>query len=319
MSPDRSVVNDSRPNLVAIDWGTSSFRLWVLNSAAQVLAKSSGPFGMASVAPGGFNNVLEEQLQNLQIPEQIPVIICGMAGAAQGWVDAGYVNIPDSLSAIALHAIDAPTTQRTVKILPGVATALDAEPDVMRGEETILMGALLDEVSGTVCLPGTHSKWVVLDNGAISSFSTALTGELFGLLQTHSTLSAFLQNTQGESSRSIDASNPIFRNAVERSLREPEHALQRLFSIRATALRLGRSTEESSSVLSGLLIGLEIAGMRSRYSGPITLIAGGSQGALYNKALQLAGYEVSCLSSEDTVRHGLVWAAKAIWPDLALT
>jgi len=104
MSPDPSVVNDSRPSLVAIDWGTSSFRLWVLSSASQVLAKSSGPFGMTSVAPGGFNKVLEEQLQKLQIPEQIPIIICGMAGAAQGWVDAGYVTIPDSLSTIALHA-----------------------------------------------------------------------------------------------------------------------------------------------------------------------------------------------------------------------
>jgi len=125
------------PSLVAVDWGTSSFRLWVLTASADILHEASGPLGMASITPGHFSRVLESQLQELQIDAHIPIIICGMAGAAQGWIDAGYVTIPDSLNTIAQHAVDAPDTKRTVKILPGVATDLETDPDVMRGEETL--------------------------------------------------------------------------------------------------------------------------------------------------------------------------------------
>ena len=309
---------NDEPSLVAVDWGTSSFRLWVLTASAKVLQEASGPFGMASLSPGHFSNVLESQLQELQIDVHVPIIICGMAGAAQGWIDAGYVTIPDSLNAIAQHAVDAPDTKRTVKILPGVATALETAPDVMRGEETLLMGALLDKVSGTICMPGTHSKWAVLDNGTLMSFSTALTGELFALLQTQSTLSVYLHNELVESPQSNGANHTLFCRGVEQSLNEPEKTLQQLFAIRATALRMGRSKQASSSLLSGLLIGLEIAGMRSAFSGPITLISGASQSSLYKEALQLAEFEVICLSSEETVRKGLVWAAQSIWPSTAL-
>ncbi len=309
-----STVNNTEPSLVAIDWGTSSFRLWVLNSAVQVLDTVSGPFGMANVAADAFNEVLESKLQELQIAVDVPVIICGMAGAAQGWIDAGYVTVPNSLSAIAQFAVDAPGTLRNVKILPGAASALDSIPDVMRGEETILMGALLAKTDGTVCLPGTHSKWAKLENGVLTSFTTALTGELFALLQTNSTLSPYLQNSVSDLQESSGANNEVYCQAVEQSLTNPEKTLQHLFSIRAAGLRLGRNSEDSSAALSGYLIGLEIAGMRSTFTGPITLISGEPQRSLYTKALQLAGLNVNCLSSEETVRAGLAWAANVIWP-----
>src|SRR6185295_3284527 len=114
----------------------------------------------------------------------LPVIICGMAGARQGWVEAGYVDTPAPLASILKHAVAVPGQDRDIRILPGIAQRDRGAPDVMRGEETQLLGALGPDAAddALVCLPGTHSKWVEAKGGTVERFATFMTGELFDVV-----------------------------------------------------------------------------------------------------------------------------------------
>ena len=126
----------------AVDWGTSSFRLWLVDGAGRALAERRSDEGMMAAARSGFAAVLHAHLAALSAPPDLPVIICGMAGARQGWVEAGYVDTPAPLAAIPAGAVIVPEKSRDVRILPGIAQRDRDAPDVMRGEETQLLGAL---------------------------------------------------------------------------------------------------------------------------------------------------------------------------------
>ncbi len=168
------------PFCAAIDWGTSSFRLWLLSNDGAVLAERRSDEGMIRAANTGFDAVLERHLAELGAPAKLPVIICGMAGARQGWREAGYLDTPADVADIIRNALIVDGYPRDVRILPGIAQREAGAPDVMRGEETQLLGLVADGVrSGLVCMPGTHSKWVTLGGGKVEGFSTYMTGELF--------------------------------------------------------------------------------------------------------------------------------------------
>ena len=139
----------------------------------------------------GFDAVLERHLAELGARQTLPVIICGMAGARQGWREAGYLDTPADVADIVRNALVVDGYPRDVRILPGIAQRDAGAPDVMRGEETQLLGLVADGVrSGLVCMPGTHSKWVMLAGGKVESFSTYMTGELFDVLSRYSILKA---------------------------------------------------------------------------------------------------------------------------------
>ena len=129
--------------VAAIDWGTSSFRAWLLDRVGAVLAESRGGEGMlaASATPGGFPAVLEKHLDTMGAARNLPVIICGMAGARQGWIEAPYVDVPATFGDVLAGAVRVPGIDRDVRIVPGLAQRLESTPDVMRGEETQLAGA----------------------------------------------------------------------------------------------------------------------------------------------------------------------------------
>ena len=148
-----------QPAFVAVDWGTSSFRLWLIGRDGRVLAERRGGDGMTTAARIGFAAVLAGHLDALQAPPDLPVLICGMAGAKQGWIEAGYLDTPAALSAIPGAAIRVPGATADIRILPGLAQRDPAAPDVIRGEETQLIGAAQDLGDGDhlVCMPGTHS------------------------------------------------------------------------------------------------------------------------------------------------------------------
>ncbi|HKU07750.1 MAG TPA: 2-dehydro-3-deoxygalactonokinase, partial [Bradyrhizobium sp.] len=120
---------------VAVDWGTSSFRAWLMSAQAEALAESRGGEGMLHCVSAGFAPVLADHLARLGAPDRIPVLICGMAGARQGWAEAPYLKTPTRLDALHEGAIrlDAGSD---IRILPGIAQARGDRPDVMRGEET---------------------------------------------------------------------------------------------------------------------------------------------------------------------------------------
>ena len=173
---------------VVVDWGTSSFRGWLMSATGETLAESRGNEGMLHCAAGaGFAPVLDHHLARLGAPEKVPVLICGMAGARQGWVEAPYIKTPTRLDALHEAAIRV-ASPGDIRILPGIAQAQAGRPDVMRGEETQLLGVTEPDFSGLVCIPGTHSKWVRIEDGCVVAFSTYMTGELFATLAQHSIL-----------------------------------------------------------------------------------------------------------------------------------
>src|SRR5258705_6442214 len=169
---------------VAVDWGTSSFRLWLVDRAGNVLGERRSHEGMMAAGKPGFATVLQSHLEAVGAAPGLPVVICGMAGARQGWVEAGYVDTPARLASILKHAVPVPGQNRDIRILPGIAQRDPKAPDVMRGEETQLLGALGIDAAGdaVVCMPGTHSKWVRTSGGSVEGFATFMTGELFGVV-----------------------------------------------------------------------------------------------------------------------------------------
>ncbi|MEP5091031.1 MAG: 2-dehydro-3-deoxygalactonokinase, partial [Paracoccaceae bacterium] len=270
---------------VAVDWGTSSFRLWLLDRQGGVRANLFKACGMHSLRPNQFQGVLDAALGEISAPDEAPVLICGMAGAAQGWVETPYVPLPTCTTQLAKKVVRVPGTSRPVFIIPGLSQDPMIAPDVIRGEETLLLGSTLKHnVQGTVCLPGTHSKWAEIENGVISRFQTSMTGELFALLSKQSTLSCFTSN-QVEGFETSAA----FEVAVSEALRYPQRILQALFSVRARPLLLGSNEANNMYArLSGLLIGLEIAGQGLKKEARVALISNSQLASTYRMALSIA-------------------------------
>lgn len=299
------------PNYIAVDWGTSSFRLWVVAAKGEVLAEHQGGFGMARLKPADFETTLEQCLTDLSVPADTKVIICGMAGAAQGWVEAPYLDVPVALTRLPKAAIRVPHRTRDIRILPGLAQREEHCPDVMRGEETLLLGAWLGgQIKDRVCMPGTHSKWAVVEDGQVREFTTSMTGEVFGLLAEHSTLSGFVDAEQLANAHE----HPAFEDAVYRG-RRSSNILQSLFWLRSASLLQGLTRQECAARLSGLLIGLEVGAMYQLFMNEITLIASGTLAKQYQLALDEAGMDATLLDSGEMARAGLHYAAKAIWPE----
>lgn len=292
---------------IGVDWGTSSFRLWAIAADGQVLSERKGSEGMSTLAPVQFGPVLKAHLEALNVGPDIPVVICGMAGARTGWHEARYLDVPVSLDSLAGAAIRVPHEARDIRILPGVAQRDPNAPDVMRGEETMLLGAVLRfGVDGSVCMPGTHSKWALIEGRVMRRFETAMTGETFALLSRQSTLSAFVDTAQ------VD--DAAFAAGVRTGRDHPETTLRQLFHLRAGPLLGLTDKAELASRLSGLLIGLEIAGAPAKAGDSVTLIASGVLADRYTQALELTGRQVCRLDADKAVRAGLAVAADALWP-----
>jgi 2-dehydro-3-deoxygalactonokinase len=300
--------------LIAADWGTSSLRVWAL-SAGSILAERRSDEGMNRLQPTEFEPALRRQLAAMDLtsaPSPLRVVLCGMVGARQGWREAGYVDIPTDLGMIGAQAVQVPADGLDVRILPGLADRRSGREDVMRGEETQLLGLLLEEpaLSGLVCLPGTHSKWVTLQAGRVLGFSTSMTGELFALLSQHSVL----QHSLAGAAPSGDPDAPGFLRGVARGLAEPARLMAALFGIRAGSLLNDVSGVEAADTLSGLLIGAEVGGAGAAPGTAVTLVAGGSLGALYRRVLEVAGHSVRTVEAAATVQRGLRFAARQLWP-----
>ena len=303
----------SKPVYAACDWGTTSFRLWALSATGKVLGETRGAQGMASLARADYRPVLEAALVEAGAGPEVPVIVCGMAGAAQGWHEAAYINVPAALDAIPAQAVRVPDLARDVRILPGLAQRPPAVPDVMRGEETLLLGlALTGAADGLVCLPGTHAKWVRLEAGTVRRFSTAMTGEVYGLLAAQSVLKHFVAGAAADGL----SDRPAFRAAVREALAAPEALLRALFTVRSGPLLLGSGEPDAVAArLSGLLIGAEIAGMKPAPGTEVTLIGSGALAASYETAMHVAGLRPERLDADSLAIAGLYHAARLLWTD----
>lgn len=294
---------------VAVDWGTSSFRGWLMTADGTPLGESRGPEGMLHCAEAGFAPVLSAHLAKLGAPAALPVLICGMAGARQGWVEAPYLTTPTRLDALHDGAIRV-ETPGDVRILPGIAQARADQPDVMRGEETQLLGVTEADFTGLVCIPGTHSKWVRIEAGRVVEFSTYLTGELFAVISQHSILAYAVDKTGV-----LPTHGPAFQSGLAAARTAPASLTTSLFGLRAAQLLGFEQRTDGAARLSGLLIGNEIADAARRFGTqqPLRLIAAGSLGGLYEAALAVFGFNTVVVDAEQAARQGLAKAAINIW------
>ncbi|VIO74269.1 2-dehydro-3-deoxygalactonokinase [Bradyrhizobium ivorense] len=296
---------------VAVDWGTSSFRLWLMDAEGRLLGERRSDEGMTVAAQRGFAAVLQSHLDALDVAADLPVVVCGMAGARQGWVEAGYIDTPARLSDILDGAIAVGGQARDIKILPGIAQRDAADPDVMRGEETQLLGALGGDARDDpiVCMPGTHSKWVHVRAGTVERFATFMTGELFSAIARDT----ILAHAVAGAAEAID--RDAFGSAVAAAFAAPARAANLLFRVRSRQLLLGGSAAAARETISGTLIGAELAaGLAGHVPGSaITLIASGRLQLLYQLALETLSIPLHCIDADDAVRRGLSRAAAAIW------
>jgi 2-dehydro-3-deoxygalactonokinase len=302
---------EMQPSYAAVDWGTSSFRLWLVDRDGRVVAERRSDEGMVAAGKIGFAAVLESHLGALGAPADLPVAVCGMAGARQGWKEAGYVYTPAPLGAILQGAIRIPDLGRDVSILPGVAQRNRGAPDVIRGEETQLLGALGEapKDDALVCMPGTHSKWVSVSGGRIERFRTFMTGELFDAIRRHTILSHAVAGADA----ARDAAS--FRSAVQDVHERPALATNRLFQARAGSLLFNDPPTTARECISGTLIGLELAGGLSdrTSSSEVILIASGPLADLYGSALAALSVPHKMIDADGAALSGLSLAARRFW------
>jgi 2-dehydro-3-deoxygalactonokinase len=292
--------------MAAVDWGTSSLRVWLLDEQGKAIGESRSAEGMLKAGEKGFGRILDEHLGKLGADETLPVMICGMAGSRQGWMEAPYISCPASMQKIAVGAVTVPERSRLIRILPGIAQRDANDPDVMRGEETQLLGlsGKLGKARHLVCMPGTHCKWVVVENGVVERFATWTTGELFNIMSTAS----ILRHSIDPNACKVSARDPVFHEWAQRGLDEPEAAFRHFFTIRAATLLGNLLTSHAAAALSGLLIGAEITSAfawAKTNDLPVTLVASGSLARLYSEAIALAGKDANLEDADDAVRAGL--------------
>lgn len=302
----------AEPDWIAVDWGTSSVRAWGIATDESVLFSSSSDRGMGRITPSEYPAVLTALVAGHLRSAGPPcdVVICGMAGARQGWAEAPYVDVPVALDDLLASAVaPVPAVGRLApRILPGLCQRRAGAEDVMRGEETQLLGlaALMPGFDGVVALPGTHCKWARLAGRRVEGFSSAMTGEVFEILRLHSVLRHSLDNEIDADERSRGIAEGL---AV--GLEAPEKLLGRLFRVRAAALLSGKTPSWCAGYLSGLLVGADIGGQRSALAGaPVALIGAPELSRFYAEGLKLIGATLQIVDATAAVLAGLTAARR---------
>ena len=270
--------------MIGIDWGTTALRGYLIEHN-QLVERRELPYGVLNVPQGGFKDIFDELIEGWSGP----VLLSGMVGSSKGWLNTPYVQTPFSLAALQNHLIDfSELTQRQSWLIPGVEQLNPA--DVMRGEELQSLGAAHLNGSVHLILCGTHSKHVELEHGKLVSFSTYMTGELYGLLQKHSILAEPHQNDDN-----------LFLKGVEASL-NGNSLLNQMFQIRAE--RLNGSLASAPPYLSGLLIGTELKALKEPTC--CTIVGSNALSKLYLLAMQTLSPQtkVNILSAEKASING---------------
>jgi len=275
--------------LIALDWGTSSLRAYRLGAAGALLQARQRPWGILHLPEGGFPAALQGIAGDwIAAAPTLPLLASGMVGSAQGWAPVPYVDTPSDAATLAagLHPIDSGLGGH-LYVVPGVRHRGE-RPDVMRGEETQIVGALAAlpalAARSRLLLPGTHSKWVEVQTGRITAFRTYMSGELYAVLKEHSILGRPARETVAASDDTA-----FDRGVTAAQGAEPLAAL--LFSARTLVLDGRLPAAHSLDYLSGLLIGDELrCALREHNHGvPMALIGEPALGARYRRALAVFG------------------------------
>jgi 2-dehydro-3-deoxygalactonokinase len=296
----------SAASFIAGDWGTSNLRLTLCDAEGQPLDTRKGPG--AAESRGKHAEIFDALSADWRRAHgDLPAVLSGMVGSTIGWLEVPYLPCPAELDELAEN----PARVRDgVFIVSGMrcSNPLGA-PDVMRGEETQLLGARhleasLEQGTQLVCMPGTHTKWVSMHRGMVQEFLTAPTGEVFAMLCEHSVLVR-------------DPSTPVvhqsadFERGLAESVRHPEvNLLHRLFQSRSLRIDKQLTAEGAASWMSGLLIGSDVAGALALFpdiprAGSIFVIGAPQLTESYSRALARHGRKAVCIEGDKAALAGL--------------
>ena len=289
---------------VALDWGTSNFRAYLMDNN-DIIDKVSTQEGMKFVYNKNFEKTLIKNITTWNQKFDFKVVIAsGMVGAKQGWIEVPYINSPcdiRNLNFKTLNILD----DTYVHILSGVSQSNPS--DVMRGEETQIAGFLLNNIdfNGSICLPGTHSKWVNLNGYDIQKFTSFLTGELYEIVKKYSILKHSLNTTK------LD--DEIVKTAANLILENPSFISNKLFEIRAENLLKNSNQKSNNSKLVGYLLGIELSGSSTYWEDKDLVIIGSSNlNKYYELILNGRSKSIQLFNSNDMVLNGLSFFKKSL-------
>ena len=271
-------VFDANVSFIAVDWGSTTRRVYSLGRDGRLVDARQAPLGVAGLAPGQARAEVAALRARLG---KRPMLLAGMIGSDRGIGGVGYIACPAGLDDITAGLVE---IDPYGAIVPGLAECEGLHRDVMRGEEVIVLGAVVDgsvPPDAMACQPGTHNKWVTIERGCVTGIRTLMTGEIFGLVRDHGLIAPLMTT--------LPRDDGAFREGVEAGL-DGRGAFAALFSARARALLDPRLAETTSSYVSGLLIGDDVRVGLAGHSGPVHVLGSGELAGLYRSAIDAAGY-----------------------------
>ncbi|BCG10344.1 2-dehydro-3-deoxygalactonokinase [Buttiauxella agrestis] len=274
---------------IAVDWGSTHLRAWLYRDG-QCVDSLQQPCGVSRLAEQTVRQVFDQYIEPWRKEHAIPVVMAGMIGSDAGWQPVPYLACP-----VTLHEIGAQLFEIApqVWIVPGLKTARN----VMRGEETQLIGAMQLAPADCYVMPGTHSKWVQIHEGSVSGFTTAMTGELHHLLMNHSLIGKGLPEQHDN--------DAAFNSGLQCGLDSPS-LVSRLFEARASRVLGDLPPECVSEWLSGLLIGAEVAAMSHELAVKhVTLVGNESLCRRYHQVLAQAGITADEIAGDAAFQQGI--------------
>ncbi|TQK03139.1 2-dehydro-3-deoxygalactonokinase [Herbaspirillum sp. SJZ107] len=296
-------MNETAHRILGIDWGTSNRRAYLVDAAGTLVDSRADDQGMLAAGPD-FGASLAALLADMGIAPGVPVLASGMIGSAQGWRETPYLDAAVALEDLPRHLVGVPVPgdapARTCRIVPGYRFQdADGRVDVMRGEEMQLLGAVaMGRRSGWFVLPGTHSKWVRLEQGVIRHLSTFMTGEFFATLGKQGTLAPLMKGPDDDAA---------FAAGVDEARRRAPltHAL---FGVRARAVTGAMPAAQVRSFVSGLLIGAELVAaldLTGPAAGGVTTVAAPKLQGIYAAAAARLGIDLQPLDPDAVYRAAL--------------
>ncbi|MCT8003445.1 2-dehydro-3-deoxygalactonokinase [Sphingomonas sanguinis] len=286
--------SEMTPAYIAIDWGTTNRRIYVLADDGRMLDTARDDRGVLAMRQEDYPSAIAAIRVRFG---NLPIITAGMVGSTRGWREAAYVPAPADLPALARAATR--IADHDVVIVPGISLLTDTRADVMRGEEVQILGAIAARQAPADALfaqPGTHNKWVYTQDGRITDFATTMTGELFALIKGHGILAGMLDGPV--------ADGPAFRDGLSRGGGACDLTAA-LFGVRASVL-LGRiAAEDAAAYASGLLIGSDIGAVPDMEGKVVHLLSSGLLADLYTIGIEARGGHVVALDSHAGFLAGL--------------
>jgi 2-dehydro-3-deoxygalactonokinase len=290
---------------IACDWGGTNLRAWVVDETGEVKDRRDFPFGISRLRPGEAPERFRLDVRPALGAESLPAILCGMVGSNLGWRAVSYLDCPVNLAELGRNLCLVQDGDAPVWIVPGLrGPGPTAAPDLIRGEETQVLGWLRTEAAQgrqAICHPGTHAKWVVLEDERLVRFVTFMTGELYAVLSRHSVLrSEAVADDEAAFDQGLAAAGDGGALAA------------RIFSARTrvVAALSPAAPETTASYLSGLLIGAEIAAAPAlaglNADEPIVLLGDPGLCRWYARALTRAGRASRTFDGDRAVLAGLI-------------